>query len=69
MNSALESYSSIEPYRSRFILAARVLVVDDYAPWRDFIFEALEQVPDLEICAEAADGVEGVKMALDFQQI
>jgi len=48
-------------------LATRVLVVDDYAAWRRFIFEALEQVPDLEIVGEASDGLHAVQMAQELQ--
>lgn len=48
-------------------MATRVLVVDDYAPWRRFIFEVLEQAPDLEIVAEASDGLAAVQMAQESQ--
>lgn len=48
-------------------MATRVLVVDDFAPWRNFIFDELEQVPDLEIIAEASDGLDAVQKAQELQ--
>ena len=48
-------------------MATRVLVVDDYAPWRRFILETLEQVPNVEIVGEASDGLHAVQMAQEFQ--
>ena len=48
-------------------MATRVLVVDDYAPWRRFVLEVLDQVPDLKIVAEASDGLDAVQTAQRFQ--
>lgn len=39
----------------------RVLVVDDYEPFRRFICSALKRMPDLEIIGEALDGLEAVQ--------
>ena len=41
----------------------RVLVVDDYEPWRRHICSALEEDPRWEVVAEAADGPEAVAKA------
>ena len=41
----------------------RVLVVDDYEPWRRYISKALETQPDLQIIGEAVDGLQAVKDA------
>jgi len=36
----------------------RVLVVDDYEPWRRFVRSALHKRPELEVVGEASDGLE-----------
>ena len=45
----------------------RVLVVDDYEPFRRFVCSTLEQRPDLQIIGEAADGLEAVHKAEELQ--
>jgi len=45
----------------------RVLVVDDYAPWRSFVSEALRNQPDLEVIGQVADGLEAVRRAQQLQ--
>ena len=39
----------------------RVLLVDDYSPFRELLRSALQQFPDLEVVAEASDGLEAVQ--------
>ena len=39
----------------------RVLVVDDYEPWRRFVCSALQKRTELEIVGEASDGLEAVR--------
>ena len=41
----------------------RVLVVDDYEPFRRFICSKLESRPDLQVVGEASDGLEAVQKA------
>jgi CheY-like chemotaxis protein len=41
----------------------RVLLVDDYEPWRQFVCRVLQKRPDLEIVGEVADGLEAVQQA------
>jgi DNA-binding NarL/FixJ family response regulator len=41
----------------------RVLVVEDFAPFRDFIRSTLGKRPDLQIIGEVADGLEAVQQA------
>jgi DNA-binding NarL/FixJ family response regulator len=45
----------------------RVLVVDDYAPWRRFVCSTLQQRPELEIIGEVADGLEAVHKSKELQ--
>jgi hypothetical protein len=40
--------------------AARVLVVDDYEPWRRFVRLTLQIRPELHIIGEASDGLEAI---------
>jgi DNA-binding NarL/FixJ family response regulator len=45
----------------------RVLLVDDYQPWRQFVCSVLRKRPELEIVGEVADGVEAVQQAGELQ--
>jgi len=45
----------------------RVLVVDDYEPFRRFVRSTLERRPELEIVREASDGLEAVRQAEELQ--
>jgi DNA-binding NarL/FixJ family response regulator len=45
----------------------RVLVVDDYEPWRRFVSSTLRKQPNLEVIGEASDGPEGVQKAQELQ--
>ena len=45
----------------------RILVVDDFEPWRRFVSTALQSQPDLEIIGEAADGLVAVQKAGELQ--
>jgi DNA-binding NarL/FixJ family response regulator len=48
-------------------LVIRVLVVDDFAPWRDFVFERLRENHKLRIIGVASDGLEAVLKAQMLQ--
>ena len=43
--------------------SVRVLVVDDYEPFRRSVCSMLEQSPDFQIVGEASDGLEAVQKA------
>jgi len=45
----------------------RVLVVDDYEPWRSFASRTLQKKPELEVVSEASDGLEAVQKAQGLQ--
>jgi DNA-binding NarL/FixJ family response regulator len=45
----------------------RVLVVDDYAPFRNFVCSMLGRMPGLKIAGEAGDGLEAVEKAKEIQ--
>ena len=45
----------------------RILVVDDNAPIRGLVRQFIEARPGLEICGEAADGVEGVQKGRELK--
>ena len=40
--------------------STRVLVVDDYEPWRRFVSTTLQHCPELQLIGEASDGLEAV---------
>ncbi|MGC1450704.1 MAG: response regulator transcription factor [Candidatus Sulfotelmatobacter sp.] len=48
-------------------MSVRVLVVDDYEPFRRFVCSTLEQRPDLQIIGEVSDGLEAVQKAEELQ--
>lgn len=45
----------------------RVLVVDDYAPWRQFVCSILRKQLGYQVIGEASDGFEGVQKAKEQQ--
>jgi DNA-binding NarL/FixJ family response regulator len=45
----------------------RVLVVDDYVPFRRFVFSELGKSPELHIIGEASDGLEAIQKAEELQ--
>ena len=47
--------------------SVRVLVVDDFEPWRRFVSACLQKQPELLIIAEAADGMAAVERAQELQ--
>ena len=48
-------------------MSIKVLLVDDHAVVREVLREALEQVGDIVVVAEAGDGEEGVRLALELR--
>src|SRR5204862_4944745 len=45
----------------------RIIVVDDYEPFRRFVCSMLEQRPELRVVGEASDGLEAVQKAEELQ--
>jgi DNA-binding NarL/FixJ family response regulator len=45
----------------------RVLIVDDFDPWRVFLVQQLSQQPHLRVIECASDGLEGVQRAEELQ--
>ena len=45
----------------------RILVVDDYQPWRAFVCSALQRQPEYRIICEVSDGLEAVRKAEELQ--
>ena len=45
----------------------RILVVDDYEPFRGFLHLKLQPRPELQIVGEASDGLEAVEKAKELQ--
>jgi DNA-binding NarL/FixJ family response regulator len=48
------------------MLSARILVVEDFDPWRRLISSMLEKEPHLHIICEVSDGVEAVQKAKEL---
>jgi len=47
--------------------SVRILVVEDFEPWRRFISSMVEQEPQLRIICEVSDGLEAVQKAKELQ--
>jgi DNA-binding NarL/FixJ family response regulator len=47
--------------------AARILVVDDFAPWRNQVHSLLKSSPGWNIIGEASDGQEAIEKAILMQ--
>jgi len=47
--------------------SVRVLVVDDFEPWRRFVSTTLQSQPNLQVIGEALDGLEAVQRAEQLQ--
>ena len=45
----------------------RILVVDDYGPWRHFVLSKVKQTSGLEVLGEATDGTEAIARALELK--
>jgi DNA-binding NarL/FixJ family response regulator len=48
------------------VLSARVLVVDDWEPFRRFVCAELGKRADLQVVGEASDGLEAVQKAVEL---
>jgi DNA-binding NarL/FixJ family response regulator len=44
----------------------RVLVVDDYEPFRDFVCSTLKKLPEVQVIGEVSDGTEAVQKAQEL---
>lgn len=47
--------------------SVRILVVDDYEPWRDFIVNTLKKEPGLQVIGKVSDGSAAVQQAHQLQ--
>jgi len=54
-------------YSRRPFHAVRVLVADDYEPWRRCVSSFLSRHPDWEIVSEVSDGLEAVRKAQELK--
>ena len=45
----------------------RVLVVDDFEPFREFVRSTLARIPELQVVGEASDGLEAVQKAAELK--
>ena len=47
--------------------SVRILVVDDFEPWRRFASSLLRGKPELQVVGEASDGLEAVQKAVELK--
>jgi len=48
------------------MLKVRVLLVDDFEPWRRFVSSTLQRYPSFEIVLEVSDGLQAVQKAAEL---
>jgi DNA-binding NarL/FixJ family response regulator len=65
--TVFHSYNAFSLREGRLQSIVRILVVDDYEPWRRFVASTLQKRPELQIVGEAADGIEAVQKAKELQ--
>jgi DNA-binding NarL/FixJ family response regulator len=65
--ATLSSLKPLPIHQDRSELPIRVLVVDDYEPFRRFVRLRLEPKPSLLVIGEASDGIEAVRKAEELQ--
>jgi DNA-binding NarL/FixJ family response regulator len=49
------------------LASIRVLVVDDFEPFREFVRLTLAERPELEVIGEACDGPEAIQKAVELK--
>ena len=45
----------------------RILIVDDFEPWRRFVLSVLRKRPELQVVCETSDGLEAVQKAEELR--
>jgi len=45
----------------------RILLADDYGPWRDLVLSTVNKTPGLEVVGEAEDGIEAIERCLELK--
>ena len=45
----------------------RVLIVDDYEPWRRFASSTFQKMPGLQVVGEVSDGLQAVQQSEELQ--
>jgi len=55
------------PTETRVTDPIRVLVVDDYEPWRRYVCSVLTRQPGFEVLGEVSDGIKAVRKAEELQ--
>jgi DNA-binding NarL/FixJ family response regulator len=53
--------------RDQGVLSVRVLVVDDFEPFRSFVCSLLKKKPEMQVICEASDGLDAVQKAVEFK--
>jgi DNA-binding NarL/FixJ family response regulator len=59
--ASIDSGLHLEGNLIKLTQCIRILLIDDYSPFRDFLRGALEQMPAIEVVGEASDGMEAVE--------
>ena len=49
------------------LAAVRILVVDDFEMFRQFVVELLGKRPELQVVGEASDGLEALQKAVELR--
>jgi DNA-binding NarL/FixJ family response regulator len=49
------------------LTSVRILIVDDFEPWKRFLFSFLQQYPEWQIICEASDGEDAIEKSRELQ--
>jgi DNA-binding NarL/FixJ family response regulator len=49
------------------LVPVRILIVDDFQPWRHFVSTMLQDRPEFQVIGEASDGLEAVRKSAELQ--
>jgi DNA-binding NarL/FixJ family response regulator len=48
-------------------ISYRILVVDDYEPWRRYVYSRLQERPGMQVFGEAANGFDAIQKASELK--
>jgi DNA-binding NarL/FixJ family response regulator len=66
-SAGYEGNAAIRYEKRLMTLTVKILIAEDFEPWRDFVATHLERNPDWRIVCEVSDGLEAIEKAKEFQ--
>jgi DNA-binding NarL/FixJ family response regulator len=66
----LQTFNGLQPHRHekrQLTHIVRIILVDDFIPWRSFVASLLHKNPEWQIICEVSDGAEAIQKAKELQ--